>query len=68
MNDDYVWYLVDNGEHKELRKATSPEKAVEASGYKGEVAVYVADYIGRFLAETRRHVTRLSTARDPLRP
>lgn len=65
---DNVWYLVDNGQHMELRLAASPEQAVEASGFKGEVAVYVADYIGRFLAENRRHVTRLSSARDPLRP
>lgn len=66
---DYVWYVVDHPIHKMvLVEATSPEAAVEASGFTGEVAVYVADYIGRFDAKLRLAVTRLSSARDPLRP
>lgn len=69
MNDD-IWYAVHDdlsyGGSIRLIKAASPEAAVEASGYGGtEVAVYVADYIGRFSVHTRPVVTRLSTGRIP---
>lgn len=67
MNDQ-TWYLVVSRqglphERHELRRATNPDDAVAATGYRGEVAVYVADYIGRWLVEDRPTVTRLSTGR-----
>lgn len=64
-----TWYVVDAGMGRTLQLicADSPEAAAARSGY-GEVAVYVADYLGRFLVEQQPKVTRLSNANDPLRP
>lgn len=66
---DNVWYLIDRrGAPLMLVCASSPEAAVAAVGGECEVAVYVADYIGRFDVKNVPKVTRLSNANDPLRP